>query len=185
MLPAIIQDAVSMQVLMLGYMNEEAFLKTQTEGLVTFFSRSRNSLWTKGETSGHVMRVEDMKLDCDRDCVLVKVRPAGPTCHTGAVSCFNEETARGFVYTLEDRISERVASGAESSYTFRLFEKGINKIAQKVGEEAVELIIEAKDNDDELFKNEAADLLFHLLVLLKAKNIRFSELEKVLQKRSK
>jgi len=180
LVPVIIQDNASLQVLMLGYMNEEAFVKTQQEQKVTFFSRSKNRLWTKGETSGNFLLVNEIRMDCDNDTILIKATPQGPTCHTGSTSCFKEETPKGFLYKLEKIISERIDRNDEHSYTNKLFKRGINKVAQKVGEEAVELVIEAKDNNDNLFKNEAADLLYHFLILLKAKNITFVEIEEVL-----
>lgn len=185
LVPVIIQDEVSLQVLMLGYMNEEAFQKTQKEGKVTFFSRSKDRLWTKGETSKNFLWVKEMKLDCDSDTLLIKAKADGPTCHTGSVSCFEDESAKGFVYQLEKTIHQRIDEDDESSYTNQLFKRGINKVAQKVGEEAVELVIEAKDQNDELFINEAADLLYHYLILLKAKNFTFSDIEAVLKERSK
>ncbi len=185
LVPVIIQDEITLQVLMLGYMNEEAFVKTKQEAKVTFFSRSKNRLWTKGETSGNFLYVKDIKLDCDNDTLLIKVNPQGPTCHTGATNCFNEETAKGFLYMLEKTISQRIDDNDENSYTNKLFKRGINKVAQKVGEEAVELVIEAKDNNDDLFLNEAADLMFHLIVLLTAKNYRLEDVIKVLQTRHK
>lgn len=185
LVPAIIQDFRSLQVLMLGYMNEEALLKTQKEGKVTFFSRSKNKLWTKGETSGNYLLVKDIKIDCDNDTILIKVEPKGPTCHTGSTSCFKEETSKGFLYQLEQTIAQRIDGKTENSYTYNLFQRGINKVAQKVGEEAVELVVEAKDNNDELFKNEAADLLYHILILLKTKRIKLEEVEEVLYQRSK
>ena len=185
LVPVIIQNDKTLQVLMLGYMNEEALDKTKSEGKVTFFSRSKNRLWTKGESSGNFLHVKDIQLDCDQDALLIKADPVGPTCHTGTTSCFKEETAKGFLYQLEQTINDRIESGSENSYTSKLFNRGINKVAQKVGEEAVELVIEAKDNDDDLFKNEAADLLYHLLILLKAKNFRLKDIEAVLESRSK
>lgn len=185
LVPVIIQDFASSQVLMLGYMNEEAYAKTKTEGKVTFFSRSKNRLWTKGETSGNVLLVKDILIDCDQDTLLIKAEAMGPTCHMGSTSCFNEETAKGFLYQLEQIIQNRVESGDEKSYTRDLMQKGINKVAQKVGEEAVELVIEAKDSNDKLFKNEAADLLFHCLILLKAKGCSLEDIEKVLKLRTK
>lgn len=185
LVPVIIQNSNTSQVLMLGYMNEEAYKKTKSGGKVTFFSRSKNRLWTKGETSGNYLFVEEIQIDCDRDTILIKVQPKGPTCHTGATSCFNEETAKGFLYQLEQTISDRIVNNAENSYTNKLYKKGINKIAQKLGEEAVELVIEAIDNDDKLLKNEAADLLYHLLVLLKAKDMKLVEIEEILKDRSK
>ncbi len=185
LVPVIIQNSNTSQVLMLGYMNEEAYKKTKSGGKVTFFSRSKNRLWTKGETSGNYLFVKDIQIDCDRDTILIKVQPKGPTCHTGATSCFNEETAKGFLYQLEQTISDRIVNNAENSYTNKLYKKGINKIAQKLGEEAVELVIEAINNDDNLLKNEAADLLYHLLVLLKAKDMKLVEIEEILKDRSK
>lgn len=184
LLPVIIQDQNTLQVLMLGYMNEEAFLKTSAEKKVTFFSRSKNRLWTKGETSGNFLCVNNVKLDCDNDTLLVTVSANGPTCHTGNTSCFNTESGT-FLYQLEQTISDRIAQNDTNSYTNKLFKDGINKMAQKVGEEAVELVIEAKDNNAELFKNEAADLLFHYLILLKAKGFSLKDIENVLRDRSK
>ena len=166
-------------------MNETAFNKTKEEGKVTFFSRSKNRLWTKGEESGNFLNVTDIKLDCDNDTLLIKVNPIGPTCHKGTNTCFNEETAKGFIYDLENTISQKIDKDDNSSYTNELFKRGINKVAQKVGEEAVELIIEAKDNDDVLFKNEAADLMYHYLILLKAKGFKLADIEEVLLSRSK
>lgn len=185
LVPVIIQHDKTLQVLMLGYMNQEAFEKTKTEGKVTFFSRSKNRLWTKGESSGNFLFVKDIQLDCDQDTLLIKADPMGPTCHTGSTSCFKEETPKGFLYKLEQTIHDRIDLGAEDSYTNKLFNRGINKVAQKVGEEAVELVIEAKDNDPDLFKNEAADLLYHFLILLKAKAFKLSDIETVLLNRSK
>lgn len=183
LVPVVIQDNNTLQVLMVGYMNEEAFDKTGKERKVTFFSRSKNRLWTKGETSGNFLYVEEILSDCDNDSILIKVRPAGPVCHTGSTACFGEETAKGFIYALEQIINQRIENDSKDSYTNKLYKRGINKVAQKVGEEAVELIIEAKDNNIELFKNEAADLLYHLLLLLKTKNINLKSIEEVLQKR--
>ena len=185
LIPVIIQDAIGQQVLMLGYMNEEAYQKTISEKKVTFFSRSKNRLWTKGETSGNFLWVEDIFLDCDADTLLILVNAIGATCHKGFVSCFNAETPKGFLYKLERNINERIENDATDSYTNQLYKKGINKVAQKVGEEAVELIIEAKDNNPELFKNEAADLLYHFLILLKTKEISLNEIEQVLMDRQK
>jgi phosphoribosyl-ATP pyrophosphohydrolase/phosphoribosyl-AMP cyclohydrolase len=185
LVPAIIQDNNSLQVLMVGYMNEEAYDQTVREGKVTFFSRSKDRLWTKGETSGNFLIVKEITTDCDNDALLIKVDPAGPVCHTGRFSCFGEEVSKGFVYRLENIISERIEGNAEGSYTNKLFKKGINKVAQKVGEEAVELVIEAKDDNIDLFKNEAADLLYHFLILLKTKNVAFEEIEEVLKERHK
>ena len=180
LVPVIIQNATNLQVLMLGYMNKEAFEKTTQEKKVTFFSRSKNRLWTKGETSGNFLYVKETMLDCDQDTLLMKVDPVGPACHKGTASCFAEETPKGFLYKLEQSIHERITEDTEGSYTSTLYKRGINKVAQKVGEEAVELVIEAKDSNDELFKNEAADLLYHLLILLRAKNFTLAEIEEVL-----
>jgi len=184
LVPVIIQNAQTMQVLMLGYMNQEAFDQTIETKKVTFYSRSKQRLWMKGESSGNILSVIDIKMDCDHDSILIFVNPKGPTCHTGSTSCFMEETAKGFIYELEKTINDRVNSKDSKSYTNELYQKGINKIAQKVGEEAVELVIEAKDSNDELFKNEAADLLYHLLILLRAKDQSFSSIERVLKSRS-
>lgn len=184
LVPVIIQDYSSLQVLMQGYMNEQAYQKTIEEGKVTFFSRTKNRLWTKGETSGNFLLVKNVSIDCDKDCLLIQVVAIGPTCHTGSISCFGSTSGdKGFVYTLEQIISDRIDNDVESSYTNQLYKRGINKIAQKVGEEAVEVVIEAKDNNDELFKNEAADLLYHYLILLKAKGFTFSDIETVLKGR--
>ena len=169
---------------MLGYMNQEAFDKTEAEGKVTFFSRTQNKLWTKGETSGNYLFLKEIAMDCDRDTLLIKVLPHGPTCHTGSTSCFKEETAKGFIYTLEDTIEQRIAGGDSKSYTSTLFKKGVNKVAQKVGEEAIELVIESKDNNLDLFKNEAADLLYHFLILLKTKEVKLEDIEQVLEGRA-
>lgn len=180
LIPVIIQDELTLQVLMLGYMNEEAFEKTKREGKVTFFSRSKNRLWTKGETSHNYLWVKKIDIDCDHDTLLIKVSLEGPTCHTGSYSCFEEQNAKGFVYKLQNIISQRIDEKVNGSYTYQLYQKGINKVAQKVGEEAVEVVIEAKDTDDVLFKNEAADLLYHYLILLKAKGFQLEDIEKVL-----
>jgi phosphoribosyl-AMP cyclohydrolase / phosphoribosyl-ATP pyrophosphohydrolase len=185
LVPAIIQDYETMQVLMLGFMNQEALEKTLKEGKVTFFSRSKNRLWTKGETSGNYLYIKEIINDCDNDALLVKVKPAGPVCHTGSVSCFNEYPSKGFLYKLEQIVNQRIDSNIEGSYTNRIFKQGINKAAQKVGEETVELIIEAKDDNLTLFKNEAADLLYHLLILFKAKGVTLSDIEAVLKERHK
>ncbi|MCW8896693.1 MAG: bifunctional phosphoribosyl-AMP cyclohydrolase/phosphoribosyl-ATP diphosphatase HisIE [Flavobacteriales bacterium] len=185
LVPVIIQDNNTLQVLMLGYMNEEAFEKTKADKKVTFFSRSKNRLWTKGEESGNFLKVKDIQIDCDNDTILIKAKPNGPTCHTGTTSCFKEETAKGFIYKLESTISKKIDVDDENSYTNMLYKRGINKVAQKVGEEAVELVIEAKDNDADLFKNEAADLMYHYLILLKAKGFQLEDIEEVLKKRSK
>lgn len=185
LIPAIIQHANTMQVLMLGYMNKEAIDKTIAEGKVTFFSRTKNRLWTKGEESGNYLLVDEILQDCDNDTLLIKVFPQGPTCHTGSTSCFNEETPKGFLYKLENIIEQRIADNDETSYTAKLFARGVNKIAQKVGEEAVELVIESKDNNLDLFINEAADLLYHFLILLKTKNQKLEDIEEVLKGRHK
>ncbi|MFY0674129.1 MAG: bifunctional phosphoribosyl-AMP cyclohydrolase/phosphoribosyl-ATP diphosphatase HisIE [Bacteroidia bacterium] len=185
LVPVIIQDNSTLQVLMLGYMNQEAFTKTNEERRVTFYSRSKQRLWTKGESSGNFLNVVDIQTDCDNDTLLIKANPVGPTCHTGSTSCLKEETAKGFVYDLEKTINQRIDDNIETSYTNKLFKRGINKVAQKVGEEAVELVIEAKDDNNELFKNEAADLLYHYLILLKAKGFSLQEIETVLKDRHK
>ncbi len=185
LVPVIIQDYTTLQVLMLGYMNEEAFLKTQAEKKVTFFSRSKNRLWTKGETSGNFLILKELKIDCDNDTILIKALPTGVVCHTGTQTCFGEADAKGFLYKLEKTIHQRIDENDENSYTNKLYKKGINKVAQKVGEEAVELVIEAKDNNDELFKNEAADLLYHLLILLKIKKVNLTDVEQILMRRVK
>ena len=170
---------------MLGYMNDEAFQKTKTENKVTFYSRSKNRLWTKGEESGNFLFVKSIAIDCDNDTILIKANPIGPTCHKGTTTCFGYETSKGFMYELEQTISQRIDDNDESSYTNQLFRRGINKVAQKVGEEAVELVIEAKDNDADLFKNEAADLMYHYLILLKAKGYTLEDIETVLKDRAK
>jgi phosphoribosyl-ATP pyrophosphohydrolase/phosphoribosyl-AMP cyclohydrolase len=185
LIPVVIQDNSTLQVLMVGYMNEEAFEKTRLERKVTFFSRSKNRLWTKGETSGNWLYVETILADCDNDSILIKAKPAGPVCHRGSTSCFAEDTAKGFIYKLEAVINQRIDNNSAESYTNKLYKKGINKMAQKVGEEAVELVIESKDDNIELFKNEAADLLYHLLILLKAKGINLQSIEEVLKYRHK
>jgi len=185
LIPVIIQDYLNLKVLMLGYMNQEAFDKTLQEKRVTFFSRSKNRLWTKGETSGNFLELVDWKLDCDQDTLLIKAKPLGPTCHNGTATCFAEESDQGFLYQLQQTISDKIDNNDENSYTNLLYKKGISKVAQKVGEEAVELVIEAKDNNDELFLNEAADLLYHYLILLKAKGFTIEDVEKILKSRSK
>lgn len=188
LVPAIIQDAKTKNVLMLGYMNAEAFEKTQASGLVTFFSRTKNRLWTKGEESGNVLNLVDIKLDCDNDTLLVLVNPNGPTCHKGSDTCWNEENKQsyGFLTALENTITSRIKNAdSQKSYVASLFAKGINKVAQKVGEEAVEVVIEAKDNNDDLFLEESADLLFHYLMLLQAKGFKLNDVEKVLKSREK
>ncbi len=185
LVPVVIQDNRTLQVLMLGYMNEEAFEKTEKEGIVTFFSRSKNRLWTKGEESGNFLTVKSIDIDCDQDTLLIKVIPKNVVCHTGSFSCFGEKNAKGFLYELEEKIAQRIDNKTEDSYTYSLYQRGINKMAQKVGEEAVELVIEAKDNNEELFKNEAADLLYHFLILLKAKGFTLEEIEEILKNRNK
>lgn len=185
LVPVIIQDDRTLQVLMLGYMNEEAFEKTKRDGIVTFFSRSKNRLWTKGEESGNFLTVQSIAIDCDQDTVLIKAVPKNVVCHTGSFSCFGEKDTKGFLYELEEKVSQRIDAKTEDSYTYSLYQRGINKVAQKVGEEAVELVIEAKDNNEELFKNEAADLLYHFLILLKAKRFSLKEIEEILLKRNK
>lgn len=185
LIPAIIQDAATLQVLMLGYMNKEAYEKTIAEKRVTFFSRSKNRLWTKGETSENYLDVVRVQIDCDEDTILIQVNPQGPTCHTGADTCFgnaNVDNAAWLDY-LKHVIRSRKNESAESSYTASLFQKGTHKVAQKVGEEAVELVIEALMKNDELFKGEAADLIFHLLVLLEDRGIGLEEVVALLQKR--
>ena len=184
LVPAVIQDELTNKVLMLGFMNQEALDKTRASGKVTFYSRSKKRLWTKGEESGHFLVLKEIKVDCDQDSLLVKVSPLGAVCHTGADTCWNEENQSGdFLVKLEQIIRERNNQPTENSYISELFKKGINKIAQKVGEEAVELIIEAKDRNDGLFVNEAADLLFHYLILLEAKGHNLKEVIDVLQMR--
>lgn len=184
LVPAIVQDFVTQKVLMLGFMSEEAFVKTGESGLVTFYSRTKKRLWTKGEESGNHLQVKQMLLDCDKDTILIKALPTGPVCHTGADTCFSERNHKeDFLYYLEDLIKLRRASSDDTSYVKSLFEKGINKIAQKVGEEAVELVIEAKDVNQALFLGEAADLLFHFLVLLQAKNCSLTDVVNELKQR--
>ncbi len=184
LVPAIVQDFNTQKVLMLGFMNEEAFAKTEQLGKVTFYSRAKKRLWTKGEESGHFLTVKQILLDCDNDTLLIKAEPLGPTCHTGADTCWSERNHKeDFLYYLEDIIELRKKSNDEKSYVRQLFRDGINKIAQKVGEEAIELVIESKDNNDELFMNEAADLLFHYLVLLNAKGYNLQQVVNVLQSR--
>lgn len=185
LVPVIIQDNTTQKVLMLGFMNEEAFHKTREEGKVTFFSRSKQRLWTKGESSGNFLLVRNIQPDCDNDTLLIKADPAGPVCHTGADTCFNEKNNGFSLQKLEQIIADRKTNPAESSYTSSLFAKGINKIAQKVGEEAVELVIESKDDNDEKFLNEAADLLFHYLVLLQAKGHSLNDVTAILANRHK
>ena len=183
--PVIVQDYSTQKVLMLGFMNEEAFNKTEQEAKVTFYSRSKQRLWTKGEVSGNFLRVKEILTDCDNDTVLIKADPTGPVCHTGADTCFGESNTGFSLQKLETIIASRKTSPVDSSYTSLLFRKGINKIAQKVGEEAVELVIESKDDSKEKFLGEAADLLFHYLVLLQAKNYSLKDVEEVLAERHK
>ena len=195
LVPAIIQDALTKNVLMLGYMDQAAYDKTLETGKVTFYSRTKRRLWTKGEESGHFLEVVEIKNDCDQDTLLIYVNPAGPTCHTGSDTCWDEknEPSFGFLSPLERVIADRKADASRepssrqqgSSYVVSLFEKGINKIAQKVGEEAVETVIEAKDSNDDLFLNESADLLFHYLILLQAKGFTLKDIEAVLKSREK
>lgn len=188
LVPAVIQDAITKNVLMLGYMNIDAYTKTTETGLVTFFSRSKGRLWTKGEESGNVLKFIDIKVDCDNDSLLIYAMPNGPTCHKGTDTCWKESNiqAYGFLSTLEDVITSRVENAdMQKSYIASLFAKGINKVAQKVGEEAVEVVIEAKDNNDDLFIDECADLLFHYLMLLKAKGFKLHDVASLLQKRHK
>ena len=187
LVPAIIQDATTQKVLMLGYMNAEALASTQTSGKVTFFSRTKNRLWTKGEESGKFLELVSIKEDCDQDTLLIQVNPQGPTCHKGTDTCWKESNTSsfGFLSTLGNKIKERKENNVDDSYVASLFRFGINKIAQKVGEEAVETIIEAKDSDDELFLSESADLLFHYLILLEAKGFSLKDIEQRLASRSK
>lgn len=183
LIPVIIQNNNTQQVLMLGYMNDEALQKTQNENVVTFFSRSKNRLWTKGETSENFLKVVSIHEDCDQDALLIQVIPNGPTCHNGTTSCFATEPQISFLNELENVIENRIANLSSESYVASLFQKGINKIAQKVGEEAVELVIEAKDDNEDLFIGEAADLLFHYLILLKAKGLGLEDIETILRAR--
>lgn len=187
LLPVIVQDEQTLKVLMLGYMNSEAFEKTEKENVVTFFSRSKNRLWTKGETSENYLHVKSVLIDCDADTILIKASPDGPTCHTGDDTCWQEKNVGkvGFLNHLKDSLKDRKLNPSEKSYTSSLFAKGINKVAQKVGEEAVELVIEAKDNNKGLFLGEAADLMYHYLVLLEAKDIELDEVLDVLINRHK
>jgi len=188
LVPAIIQDATTKNVLMLGYMNQDAFNATQETKKVTFYSRTKNRLWTKGEESGNFLNLVDIKLDCDNDTLLIQVNPVGPTCHKGSDTCWNEgnDNSYGFITKLEDTITSRIEDAdASKSYVASLFKKGINKIAQKVGEEAVEVVIEAKDDNDDLFLSESADLLFHYLMLLQAKGFKLNDVVNVLKGREK
>lgn len=183
LIPCIVQDQKTNVVLMLGYMNQEALEKTLAEGRLTFYSRTKQRLWTKGETSGNFLQLVDVKIDCDNDTLLFKVKPEGPTCHTGADTCFNEVNKSNGLEFLESIIQERKLNPKPGSYTNQLFDSGINKVAQKVGEEAVELIIEAKDDHKELFLNEAADLMYHYLVLLTAKGFQLEDVLSILRQR--
>ena len=185
LVPAIIQDAKTNRVLMLGYMNQEAYNKSVKEKKVTFFSRSRQELWTKGETSGNELLVKDILLDCDQDTLLIKAEPTGPVCHTGKDTCFNEinDGSDDFLFTLEKIIENRKKSAPEESYTAKLLSAGLNKISQKVGEEATEVVIAALNESNEKFINETADLLYHLLVLLHAKDVSLNEINAVLANR--
>jgi phosphoribosyl-ATP pyrophosphohydrolase/phosphoribosyl-AMP cyclohydrolase len=188
LVPAVVQDAETKTVLMLGYMNKEAYSKTVDTKLVTFYSRSKNRLWTKGEESGNTLNLVDIKVDCDNDTLLVYVHPNGPTCHTGTDTCWGEDnkTSFGFLSELESTILQRkTEANTGDSYVASLFEKGINKIAQKVGEEAVEVVIEAKDDNDDLFLNESADLLFHYLILLQQKGFQLEDVVEILKDRTK
>ncbi|WP_353181698.1 bifunctional phosphoribosyl-AMP cyclohydrolase/phosphoribosyl-ATP diphosphatase HisIE [Parapedobacter lycopersici] len=183
LVPVIVQDAQTLEVLMLGYMNQEAWQKTQEEKRVTFFSRSKNRLWTKGEESGHFLEVVSTHIDCDQDTLLIKAHPKGPTCHTGSRSCFSTEYDRNFIFELEQIINDRYEFPTAASYVNRLHQSGLNKVAQKVGEEAVETVIAALAETDSDFVNEASDLVFHLLVLLREKNIPLATIAKNLEKR--
>ncbi len=187
LVPAIVQDAQTKTVLMLGYMNADAVAKTQDTKQVTFFSRSKNRLWTKGEESGNFLNLVDMTVDCDKDALLIQATPIGPTCHKGSDTCWDKENTPnyGFLSDLETIIADRKNNPTEKSYVASLFAKGINKIAQKVGEEAVETVIEAKDSNSDLFLNESADLLFHLLILLQAKGFSLHDVVDVLENRQK
>lgn len=184
LVPAIIQDYATQKVLMLGFMNDEALQQTYATGKVTFYSRTKQRLWTKGEQSGNFLELKSITIDCDSDTLLIKVHPIGPTCHTGADTCFNEKNhAEDFLHYLEEIIAIRSKAAPEQSYIAKMLAKGINKVAQKVGEEAVELVIEAKDDNQELFLGEAADLLFHYLLLLNAKGFKLQQVIEVLKQR--
>lgn len=183
LVPCVVQDASTSRVLMVGFMNKEALGKTIAEGKVTFYSRTKQRLWTKGESSGNFLHVVEIKVDCDQDTLLIKATPAGPVCHTGADTCFNEKNDGWTLASLEQIIQDRKQNPNVKSYTTSLLESGLNKVAQKVGEEAVELVIEAKDNNPELFLNEAADLMYHYLVLLVAKGHSLNDVLEVLKKR--
>lgn len=185
LVPVVIQDVQTLEVLMLGYMNEEAWTKTQNEGKVTFFSRTKNRLWTKGETSGNFLHVKETHVDCDNDTILIKVSAEGPTCHTGARSCFSTNYNQNFIFELENIIADRYANPSEASYVNKLRERGLNKIAQKVGEEGVETVIAALNETDFDFVNESSDLVFHLLVLLKEKGKSLKDIANNLESRNK
>jgi len=187
LVPAIIQDAKTKNVLMMGYMNRESLQKTLETNLVTFYSRSRKTFWTKGETSGNYLHLVDIQSDCDNDTLLVQAQPDGPVCHLGTDTCWGSENTLqcGFLTQLEAIITDRISHPSEASYTSRLVQKGINRVAQKVGEEAVEVVIEAKDNDDNLFLNESADLLYHYLILLQAKGYKLKDVIEILSSRNK
>jgi len=186
LVPAIVQDAVTQKVLMLGYMNQDAYDKTVESGKVTFYSRTKNRLWTKGEESGNFLELVGIKNDCDNDTLLIQANPIGPTCHKGTDTCWAEDNEQsfGFLSKLESVITDRKNNPSDESYTSSLFKKGINKVAQKVGEEAVEVVIEAKDDNDELFLDESADLLYHYLILLQAKGFTLKDVVKVLEGRN-
>jgi phosphoribosyl-ATP pyrophosphohydrolase/phosphoribosyl-AMP cyclohydrolase len=183
LVPVVVQDSVTRRVLMVGFMNDEAYQKTILEKKVTFYSRTKERLWTKGETSGNFLELVDILLDCDKDTLLIKAKPIGPTCHTGADTCFNESNEIFDLRSLQALITDRKKNPQEGSYTNKLLNSGINKVAQKVGEEAVELVIEAKDDNESLFLNEAADLMYHYLVLLTAKGYSLEKVEEVLKQR--
>lgn len=185
LLPVIIQDAATLKVLMLGYMNREAFEKTKAEGRVTFFSRTRNCLWTKGETSGNFLYVKDMYIDCDSDTLLIKATPVGPTCHRGTTSCFSTPESEGFIRHLQQVVQQRHRDMPEDSYTTKLFIKGVKKIAQKVGEEAVESVVEAVDGNRDRFIYEASDMIYHLLVLMEQMGCSIEDMERELALRHK
>ena len=185
LLPVIVQDAVTLKVLMLGYMNREAYEKTLAEGRVTFYSRTRRCLWTKGETSGRFLLVEEMYEDCDADTLLIKAKPIGPTCHRGTTACFDTPENEGFIRTLQQVIQQRHRDMPEGSYTTRLFIKGVKKIAQKVGEEAVESVVEAVDGNRDRFVYEASDLMYHLLVLMEQMGVTLADMENELALRHK
>jgi len=187
LVPAIVQDASTKRVLMLGYMNQEAVNTTQEKQQVTFYSRSKKRLWTKGEESGHILQLVDMAVDCDQDTLLIQANPVGPSCHTGDDTCWGEDntSSYGFLTALEEVINDRKNNPSDKSYVARLFAKGMNKIAQKVGEEAVETVIEAKDENSDLLLNESADLLFHLMILLQAKGHRLDDVVQILEERQK